>query len=211
MKELIQIAYKEVYSAEYIKGGPAWLGDDRFDVVAKAPAGTPTDTARLMLQKLLADRFHLAIHREQRTMPVFVMTVAKRGSKLMDAAGSGEPNCVPSITPYNVYHRDCHNMTMAQLVESLPGFAPLYFTGRPVLDMTDLKGTYDFRLDWTPVNGGLAGLEPSQPGEAPRTFEMGGTTIFGTMEKNLGLKLEERKQPMPIIVIDNVDRVPTGN
>jgi uncharacterized protein (TIGR03435 family) len=211
MNALIQFAYKEVYLDDYIKGGPAWLGTDRFDVVAKGPAGASRDAIRLMFQKLLADRFHLTIHREQTTMPVFVMSVAKGGAKLTESAGAGDPQCERSITPDNVYHRDCHHVTMAYLAEQLPAFAPLYFTGRPVLDMTDLKGAYDFRLDWTPVAGGLAGLQPPQPGEPAQTFEMGGMTIFGTMERNLGLKLAQRKQSMTIIVIDNVDRVPTEN
>lgn len=108
MNLLIQLACKEVYPAEYIKGGPAWLGSDYFDVVAKAPAGTPVDTARLMLQKLLVNLFHLTVHREQKTMPVFTMTVAKRGAKLTDAAGKGDAKlrsqhhsgqCVPSRLP----------------------------------------------------------------------------------------------------------------
>jgi uncharacterized protein (TIGR03435 family) len=75
-----------------------------------------------------------------------------------------------------------------------------------VVDFTDLKGAWDFRLDWTPLTGGLAGLD------APAGTEFDtGTTIFSTMEKNLGLKLEKRDQPMPILVIDHLDRVPTEN
>ena len=74
------------------------------------------------------------------------------------------------------------------------------------MDATGLKGAWDFRLDWTPLSGGLAGLGAG-PGQEFDT----GSTIFSTMEKNLGIKLEQREQSMPVIVIDRVDRVPTEN
>jgi len=159
-----------------------------------------------MLQKLLVDRFHLVVHREEKVEKVYAMVVAKGGHKLKAADGSGEAVCIPSIGDDNVYHRDCHNTTMARLAEQLASFAPRFFEGRPVVDATDLKGAWDFRLDWTPLSGGLAGLQAA-PGQEFDT----GTTIFRTMEKNLGLRLEQQERPMPIIVIDRMDRVPTEN
>ena len=78
--------------------------------------------------------------------------------------------------------------------------------GRPMIDATGLTGLWDFRIDWTPLSGGLAGL-----GAAPGQEFDTGTTIFATMEKNLGIKLEQREQSTPVIVIDHVDRVPTEN
>jgi uncharacterized protein (TIGR03435 family) len=228
MKSLVGLAYKEtrmlpeltslalglapsvaqfkVVSNDYLKGGPPWLDSDRFDVIAKGPAGAPSDTTRLMLQKLLADRFHLVVHREEKMMKVYAMAVDKGGPKLKAADGSGEAVCIPSIGDDNVYHRECRNTSMGRLAEQLAAFAPRFFEGRPVVDATNLKGAWDFRLDWTPLSGGLAGLQAA-PGQEFDT----GTTIFRTMEKNLGLKLEQREQTMPIIVIDQVDRVPTEN
>jgi uncharacterized protein (TIGR03435 family) len=199
------VAQFKVLLADYLKGGPSWLDSDRFDVLAKAPAGTPVQTMRLMLQKLLADRFHLMVHREEKVLKVYSMAIAKGGAKLNQAKG-GDPVCVPSIGQDNVYHRECHNMTMAELAEQLPSYAPRFFEGRPVVNATDLQGAWDFRLDWTPLSGGLAGLEA-----APGAEFDSGTTIFRTMEKNLGLKLEQREQAMTIVVIDQVDRVPTDN
>jgi uncharacterized protein (TIGR03435 family) len=189
----------------YLKGGPAWLDSDRFDVTAKAPTGTPTDTVRLMVQKLLADRFHLFVHREEKVVKIYAMVTAKGGFKLKQSDG-GTPVCTPSIGNDNVYHRECHNITMQRLAEQLPNFAPRFFEGRPVVDATGLKGGWDFRLDWTPLSGGLAGL-----GAGPNQEFDTGTTIFSTMEKNLGIKLEKREQSTPIIVIDRVDRTPTEN
>jgi uncharacterized protein (TIGR03435 family) len=198
-------AVAQFNSDNYLKGGPAWLNTDRFDISAKAPAGTPTDTVRLMIQKLLADRFHLAVHREEKVVKVYAMVAAKSGFKLTRASG-GDPVCAPSIGQDNVYHRDCRNMSMERLAEQLPNFAPRFFEGRPVVDATRLTGLWDFRLDWTPLSGGLAGL-----GAAPGQEFDTGTTIFATMEKNLGIKLEQREQSTPVIVIDHVDRVPTEN
>jgi uncharacterized protein (TIGR03435 family) len=198
-------AVAQFNSNDYLKGGPAWLNSDRFDITAKAPAGTPTDTVRLMVQKLLADRFHLAVHREEKVVKVYAMVAAKSGFKLTRASG-GAPVCTPSIGKDNVYHRDCRNMSMERLAEQLPNFAPRFFEGRPVVDATGLTGLWDFRIDWTPLSGGLAGL-----GAAPGQEFDTGRTIFATMEKNLGIKLEHREQSTPVIVIDHVDRVPTEN
>lgn len=97
-------------------------------------------------------------------------------------------------------------MSMQMLAQQLPNFAPRFFEGRPVVDETGLAGVWDFRIDWTPLSGGLAGL-----GAAPGQEFDTGTTIFATMQKNLGIKLEQRQQPVPVIIIDKVDRVPTEN
>lgn len=198
-------AVAQFNSNDYLKGGPVWLNSDRFDITAKAPAGTPTDTVRLMVQKLLADRFHLVVHREEKVVKVYAMVAAKSGFKLTHASG-GDPVCAPSIGQDNVYHRDCRNMSMERLADQLPNFAPRFFEGRPVVDATGLTGLWDFRIDWTPLSGGLAGL-----GAAPGQEFDTGTTIFATMEKNLGIRLERRDQSTPVIVIDRVDRVPTEN
>lgn len=225
MRMLIGIAWKETHtvpdltaleiavapavlqfnSDRFLQGGPPWLNSDRFDVTARAQSGTPPDTVRLMLQKLLADRFHLVVHREDKKVKVYAMVQAKGGFKLKAAQG-GEPVCAPSIGTDNVYHRDCRNMSLERLAEQLPNFAPRFFEGRPVVDATGLTGNWDFRIDWTPLRGGLTGLGAG----TDREFDSG-TTIFASMEKNLGVKLEQREQPMPVIIIDQVDRVPAEN
>lgn len=192
-------------SDNYLKGGPPSLNSDKFDVSAKAAAGTSADAARLMMQKLLQDRFHLVVHREERSGKVYAMVAAKGGFKLKQAAG-GDPVCAPSIGSDNVYHRDCRNVSMQMLAQQLPNFAPRFFEGKPVVDETGLAGIWDFRIDWTPLSGGLAGLAA-----APDQQFDTGTTIFATMEKNLGIKLEQRQQSVPVIVIDAVDRVPSEN
>jgi uncharacterized protein (TIGR03435 family) len=93
LRQLITQAYlKEISRDEYLTGGPSWLDADRFDLIAKAPPSTSIDTERLMIQTVLAARFHLALHREQKPMPVYALTIGKRGLKLQ-AAGSGARGC----------------------------------------------------------------------------------------------------------------------
>jgi uncharacterized protein (TIGR03435 family) len=193
MRMLITIAYKkEIIRNEFLSGGPNWIDSDHFDVTAKGPPGAPMETERLMMQALLAERFHLQIHREQRPTEVYSLVVAKGGPKLQKAAGSGAADC--DRMGDRGSHVACTNMTMADLVKALPDLGPGYIDGA-VVDQTGLAGAYDFGLDWV----------------VKRNLEVtGGPTLFEAVEK-LGLKLEERKLPMPTIVIDHVDRVPTEN
>jgi uncharacterized protein (TIGR03435 family) len=198
MRMLITIAYKkEVIRDEFLTGGPKWIDSDHFDLIAKAPPGTPMDTERLMIQAVLAERFHLQIHREQRPMTIYALVVAKGGPKLQNAAGTGEADCdrVGEQGPdAGGTHMACTNTKMTDLAKALPDLAPGYVRST-VVDQTGLSGNYDFKLDWV----------------ARRNLdETGGLTIFESIEK-LGLKLEERKLPMPVIVIDRVDRTPTDN
>src|SRR5262245_30923210 len=93
MVDLIKTAYG--VPDEKVSGGPNWLETDRFDVIAKAPAGTTAQTAKVMLQNLLADRFKLAIHNDNKPLPVFVLTVGKNGHKLKAASGNGQSGCRP--------------------------------------------------------------------------------------------------------------------
>src|SRR5215475_5760758 len=97
MLQLIGSAYG--VSEDNISGGPGWVSLDLFDVIAKVPDGTTPATANLMLQSLLADRFGLVTHRGTQPVPRYVMTVAKGGSKLKAASGSGNPSCQPVNQP----------------------------------------------------------------------------------------------------------------
>jgi len=195
MRELLTQSYKEIAKPEYLVGGPNWLDTDRFELVAKAPAGTPLDTERLMLQALLAERFHLAVHREQKPMPVYALLAGKKELKLQAASEPGDPDCKRIFGPADGHtHATCANMTVAELVSRLPRLEP-FDVDQPVLDLTGINGAYNFVLEWTPHG---PGLDPV------------GVTIFDALEK-LGLKLEARKEPMPVIVLDRVDRVPTEN
>jgi uncharacterized protein (TIGR03435 family) len=199
MRELIVQAYK----AGDVEGGPNWLNSERFDIVAKAPPSTSEDTLRFMLQTLLIERFKLAIHREQKIMPVYALVAGKGGFKLEPAAGSGEPKCHPGEGIEGLNHTVCTNFTMADLAGWLPTRIAPSFIDRPVVDLTGLKEAYDIKLDWVP-RPLAGGVEDSA--DAPA-----GATVFDALDKQLGLKLEQRRLPMPVIVVDHIERAPVGN
>jgi len=186
----------------FITGAPGWVASDHFDITGKSAPGTPDKTLALMLQVFLEKEFKLKTHQEQKTMNAFALVVGKGGPKLQNAAASGEPDCrktaggsaVDGQTQFDgQLHAVCASMRMVDLVRALPDLAPAYFD-RPVVDLTGLQGTYDLKLDWT--GRGFA--------------EQGGLTIFGSIDK-LGLKLEERKLPVPIIVIDHIEKLSDDN
>lgn len=199
MKELIVQAYK----AGSVAGGPNWLDSERFDIIAKAPPNTSEDTLRLMLQTLLAERFKLAIHQEQKITAVFALVAAKGGLKLQAAAGSGQPKCGRGPGAEGLNHTVCTNFTMTDLAAWLPTRIAPSFIDRPVVDLTGLNGTYDIKLDWVP--------RPVVADAADGPDEAAGDTVFDALDKQLGLKLEERKLPLPVIFIDHVERTPTVN
>jgi uncharacterized protein (TIGR03435 family) len=201
MVDLISTAYG--VDADKVIGGPSWLETDRFGIIAKAPANTPPETVKLMLQTLLADRFKLVVHKDTKSQPAFVLSLGKGKPKLKESAeGSGPPGCQgqpqtpqPGVIPYAVV--SCHNMTMEAIAQNLRGMAGAYVTNT-VVDQTGLKGTWDFDLKWTARQLlGQAGAD--------------GITIFDAVDKQLGLKLEPGKATMPVIIVDSVNEKPTDN
>jgi uncharacterized protein (TIGR03435 family) len=205
MLGLIESAYG--VTEDSIAGGPGWLDNDLFDIVAKIPAGTTAATAKLMLQSLLEDRFRLVVRHENRPLPRYVMTVAKGGSKLKNASGSGDANCQqqgPQLAgpPADLANMPnlmvaCHNLTSAAIAENLRQMAGGYFD-HDIVDQTNLEGTFDFDLEWT----GRGALDAK--GAA-------GISAFAAVEKQLGLKVEMKNVPMPSLAVVNVNRKPTEN
>src|ERR1035438_10686507 len=143
LRMLIAAAYDR--DADLVTAGPAWLDSDRFDITAKT-APTSKGNVQLMLQTLLGQRFKLALRHNSKTEPTFTLTVAKDGHK-MHASASSDKDCPRGEGPPSQIHLTCHAFSMADLADLLPEVAPAYVT-LPVLNQTDLKGTYDFNLDW---------------------------------------------------------------
>lgn len=182
-----------------ISGGPKWIDVDRFDIIAKAPTEAPIETLRQMMQTLLADRFRLAFHHEDKAMPAYVLTLSKNPPNLHQSSG-GPSQCDWNDLGDGIRQRDCHNLTLEEFAKQLP------ITGGigidlPVVDQTGLKGGYDFQFEVGTVQRKTDG---DTPGEADS-----GPSIFAALLK-IGLKLESRKVPMPVIVVDRVER-PSGN
>jgi uncharacterized protein (TIGR03435 family) len=192
--------------------GPDWLKSERYDIAAKLPAGAPKDQIPTMLQTLLADRFKLALHRETKVLPVYALVVGKSGPKLHHADAEGGLRVM--MGPKG--HKMTGSVSIARLADTLSTFMD-----RPVLDMTELKGNFDIDLDWT-ADGPAGGPGFFGPGGGGRPPEGGGEgkaapdspdapSIFTAVQEKLGLRLEGRKSPVEILIIDHAERVPTEN
>jgi uncharacterized protein (TIGR03435 family) len=200
LSECIQYAYNLVSEDEV--SGPDWIRDRRLrvDIVAKAPPDTPADRLLLMTQALLAERFHLELHREPRPLKHFEMSVAKGGPKLPEAAGEGTSARIyygPGRLHYN--HLPMHRFAVL-LSRQLK---------LVVVDHTELKGFYDVNLDWRP--GELPVARPTDTGPLPQAPDPGAPSIFKAMQQQLGLTLEVSKAPIDILVIDRAEKTPVGN
>jgi len=194
MLDLIKTAYG--VDADLVFGGPSWLEWDRFDVTAKYAVNTPPATVKLMLQALLADRFKLVVHKDTRPVMGFLLTGGNGKAKLKEADGSGETGCHAQAQRTN-WVATCRNVTMDAFAATLRGLDSRYLTG-PVADQTNLTGAWDFDLKWTDKRGlSDAGAD--------------GITLFSAVDRQLGLKLEPGKVPMPVLVVDRVNEKPTAN
>jgi len=152
----------------------------------------------------------MAVHNEDRAVPVFALTAPKK-PKLKESDGSARSGCKFG-NDNGLRTMTCQNATMTQFTESLRRAAGGYID-KSVVDLTGLKGSYDVTVGWTP----FARLrdkraEPAAGGAVPSAAEPAATlTLFEAIDKQLGLKLAEQKHPMPVLVVDHVERVPTAN
>jgi uncharacterized protein (TIGR03435 family) len=187
---------------------PKWLETDTYDLSAKAPSpDLDTESLRVMVQSLLADRFQLKTHYEDRPQPVYVLTAPKHATKLTESDGSVRSNCKSGAGEAGQVTLTCRNMTMAQFATKIGDFAGSYFD-HPVIDKTGLTGAYDFMISWT-SKGRYLGDGAADASSSPDP--PGGVTAFQAVEKLLGGKVESQKQPRPVLVIDHIDRKPIGN
>ena len=205
LRILISAAYN--LSPQAISGGPEWVDSDHYDILAKTPGEVRPnlDEQMAMLRQLLTDRFKLRFHREPKEFPVYVLTVAKSGSKLKestespDASPEGPPPLVFVIAPPNVSVPG-RNATVRELANIMQRAA----LDRPVLDKTGLTGRYDFDLAFTPDETQFGGMVPAGD---PETAKPG---LFAALQQQLGLRLEATKDIIETIVIDDIQQ-PSDN
>jgi uncharacterized protein (TIGR03435 family) len=233
LRDYIGMAYRV---RNYQVMGPDWLAMDRFDIDAKLPAGAESGKVPEMLQALLADRFGVQLHREAKPLQVYALMVGSGGPKLkespvdadagggaaagaVDVAAGGSANGVNISLGRGSYFSlepgklEARKMTMTAFADTLARFVD-----RPVVDMTELKGTYDVSVGLTPedyralliqtaVNNGV-----TLPPEALRALQQGGTNepVSNAM-RALGLKLDPRKTPLEVLVIDRALKTPSAN
>ncbi len=186
---------------DYQLSGPEWINSARFDIVATLPPNADRSQAPQMLQTLLKERFKLEVHRETREFSVYALTVGKNGPKFRESASTEDG----SSTKSGRGHMEAQRIKMSGLAASLS-----YWAGRPVVDMTGLNGRYDLTLDFVP-DPALSMKGTFAEKEAERTDRPEGPSIFTAVMEQLGLRLEPRKAPIEVLVVDRMERTPTEN
>lgn len=225
MVDLIHFAYE--YDTDKILGGPNWLEMDRFDVIAKVPDGSTPEKRKQMLQALLQDRFQLVVHKDTKPLPTYALVVGKK-PLLKEADGSEQTGCRPrasapagvpgnqvigrimtmnadgqqatfTLGPGETLEYNCRNISMESFAANLRTMMGANLGPNPILDETGLKGNWNFDVTYS-----LQMIGPMGTDNASRI------SIFNAVEK-LGLKLEQKQVPTPVLVVDSVNRTASAN
>lgn len=205
VRNLIYFAYDIKYG--YISGGPSWIDSDHFDIDAKIDdslaetykkmSGKERNAQlKLMVRRLLEERFKLKVRTETKELPIFALVVAKNGPKLKSsvppADGAQAKPGWSTSAPNGMMKITAKDAGLEGLVANLMMQPSV---GRLVVDDTGLKGPYDFEVEWA---------------RSPSPQDSSGPDVFVALQEQLGLKLEARKGPVETLVIEHVERT-SGN
>jgi uncharacterized protein (TIGR03435 family) len=238
MRELLRQAYG--FNQMYQLSAPAWMENTTFDIVAKVPAGATRDEFNVMLQNLLAERFDLVAHHETRELPGYEMVIAKGGPKIKESSDAaaepptrsptGEPprlkmekdrDGLPQLAPGsntmamfpipNGNRYSARQQPLSALARLLTN--PL---GKPVVDKTGLTGKYDFNLTFVRDERTSANMVrnpgPSTAATNPAdAVNNGPPDLFTAMQEQLGLRLDQKKIPVDVLVVDRAEKTPKEN
>jgi uncharacterized protein (TIGR03435 family) len=193
LESMLRFAYS--VQRGQIVGAPEWMKTERWDVsgVPNVPGLPNLPQFQSMMRKLLVERFGLTFHREQREMPVFALTVAKGGAKLVKS--TRDPSLGPGSGGGAANGIEDHRYTNTSM--SALALMLMIYVDRPIVDQTGMQERYDFQLRWTRDEAAATGPD-SPPG------------LFTAMQEQLGLKLQPAKAPADVLVIDKVER-PSAN
>ena len=197
VKSIITMAYDVL--PDQISGGPSWIDADRFDIEAKYDQDPKVSNAddgkqtRLRLQALLASRFQLEIHRQTKEWQAYALIEAKKGPKLTPTVRKEG-----SSTNTNNGHMECKGVDMERLARVLSDRL-----GRPVANETAIVGRFDFFLDFEPEPQASRMSEKNNPISASDSTR---PSLFTALQDQLGLKLESKKVPVEMLIIDRVER-----
>jgi uncharacterized protein (TIGR03435 family) len=234
LDDYIAISYRV---KNYQISAPEWMASERFDINAKLPEGGVAKQVPEMLQVLLEERFQMKMHRESKEFPVYGLVLGKGDVKLRESppdsahdaqngaqrgavnvAASGQPGGVTinygngSYFTFGDNRLEGHKLSAAAMADVLARFAD-----RPVVDMTNLKGNYDFVLELSPEDFRAMMIRSAVTAGvalAPQALQLAaaasGDSLVNALEK-LGLKLDPRKAPIEVLVIDHAEKSPTDN
>jgi bla regulator protein blaR1 len=206
----VQALIEQAYDVRdfQISGGPGWINTERYDIAAKADDFSfSEDDVRKMtdeqrqafaqrfrgkVRALLADRFQLKVRRENKDLPVYALVVTKNGPRIQASKSDDSPT-----RGIRSSRTESGKTEIAVTQAPLTMFAQMLssLVGRTVLEKTDLKGTFDFKVTF--------GADPLQ--QAPGLAD-DDPTLFTALQEQLGLKLDAQKGPVEIVVIESVEK-----
>jgi uncharacterized protein (TIGR03435 family) len=214
---LIRFAY-DIKSDDQLPKDPGWIAQEKFDIDAKVDDSEveamgellpdqKLEKYRLMVQSLLENRFKLKVSRSMKELPVYALVVAKGGPKLTPVNVPAEAimKRMPTLAGGSRGELKAGDVSMALFSDWLSG--SLDTANRVVIDATGLKGSYDFTLNWTPDDVHIAQFSGAGQGPANTSAaDSSRPSFFTALQEQLGLKLESRKAPVEVLVIDHVER-----
>jgi uncharacterized protein (TIGR03435 family) len=230
LRDYIRWAYDVT---DYQIAAPDWMAGARFDITAKLSSKATEKQIAQMMRNLLATRFQMKLHRETRELPVYALVLAKGGAKLKES--KDDPRDDAAEDAVNVVAQgnsggttvdmgngasfsmgdnkiEARKMAMAPLIETLASFSD-----RPMLDMTGLTDLYDITLQFSPedfralmIRGAIMRGAVFPP-EVLKQLDSASGDSMGAAFERLGLKLESRKAPVEMLVIDHIEKMPTEN
>jgi uncharacterized protein (TIGR03435 family) len=213
--------------------GPDWITSDRFDITAKLPDGGKSQQVPDMMQSLLEKRFQMKIHREKKPFPVYALVVGKAGLKMHalppQPGDDEEDSATPDVAvgggrgalSMNLGHGSSislgGNKVQGKRI-SMPDLAAWLsrLADRPVIDMSELKGRYDLTLQFTPDDyrslmihaASSAGINIPLGAPAQDDSSMG---ALQSALQTVGLRIEPRKSPLDMLIVDHAEKTPTSN
>jgi uncharacterized protein (TIGR03435 family) len=203
-------------------GGPGWIGESRFDIIAKlegdpppTPPGAGPDPMMLALRTLLADRFKLVVHRETRELDIYALTMARPGGKPGAALKPAGPECSPeslaarrgaapgTLPPLfcGIQNRGPGRIAMAGMPLSFYANFVSGQVGRFVVDRTGLTGNWDFELTFAPPQA-----PPGAAAQPAGVVDPNLPDLFTALREQLGLKMDPTKGPVDVLVVDSAQQ-----
>jgi uncharacterized protein (TIGR03435 family) len=201
LKSLLMSAYD---MKPFQISGPAWIDNERYDILATIPEGTAKEEVPVMLQNLLAERFRMTLHTETKEHSGYILGIGKGGPKLMPAKNQNPASTGGFTIKDNSAVLNLNGATMPRFVDFLSRLL-----GRPVIDSTGLPGKFDIAL---PVSMGviMPGAQETVADGSPVESDSSFASLF-TAVHDLGLKLDSGKVPLKCIVVDKAQKMPTEN